>query len=100
VTSVDSDIFLSVPSTGSNVVQWAVHCAAGKKPLGGGFEPMLVSGTSPNFTSAPGNGNVVFLNLIASAPTADGWVVSFRNGSGSSRSNVQFRVWAVCSEQP
>jgi hypothetical protein len=74
-----------------------VHCSAGKRPLGGGYEPLVANGTSE---PTPGFGNVVFLTQVMTAPTADGWAVSLRNGSGSSRSNVQFRVWALCAVQP
>ena len=76
-------------------VQATAQCPAGKKPLGGGYEPLV-----PGTPATPGAGNVVFLMLSSSAPTADGWTVSLRNGSGSTRSNVQFRVWAVCVSQP
>jgi len=76
-------------------VQGSVQCSAGKRPVGGGYEPLLV-GTPPT----PGAGNSVFLMLTSSMPLADGWTVSLRNGSGSSKSNVQFRIWAICVAQP
>jgi len=37
---------------------------------------------------------------LVSAPTVNGWMVSLRNGTGTSKSNVQFRVWAICAVQP
>jgi hypothetical protein len=93
LVSADSDLFPAVSN--GLFVQGTVHCPTDKRPLGGGWEPLI-----PGAPPSPGAGNVVFLNLTSSTPTADGWMVTLRNGSGSSRSNVQFRVWAVCVSQP
>jgi hypothetical protein len=89
LASADSQMWASV--TNGSTVQWAVACPDGKAPVAGGFEPL------------PATGNAVFLNLVSSTPvivspstSVNGWGVTLRNGSGSSRSNVQFRVWAVC----
>jgi hypothetical protein len=80
------------------VVSASVECSAGKKPLGGGYEP-LIPGTPP--TPSTGNtATAVFLSQIVSAPTVSGWTVALRNSSGTLRSNVQFRVWATCAVQP
>jgi hypothetical protein len=92
--AANSDFQLSVPNNA--IVSASVACSDGKRPLSGGFEPLLASATTE---PVPGNGNAVMLNLIASAPTVNGWSVSLRNGGGTSRSNVQFRVWAVCAHQ-
>jgi hypothetical protein len=84
------------------IIGEAVMCPDGKRPLGGGFEP-LIAGSS-GLPPTTGNGSVVFFNLVSSAPvtsgTSHGWAVTLRNGSGTPRSNVQFRVWAVCVVQP
>ena len=90
--AADSDLF-GIVLNGA-VVGGAVACPADKQPLAGGFEPLVpgVNGNPPT----PGNGNMMFLTLVSSAPTTNGWSVSFRNSSGQSRSNVQFRVWALC----
>jgi hypothetical protein len=78
-----------------------VACPDGKVPVGGGFEPV------PNPPPPGVPGNAIFLTLVSSAPalvngatSVNGWNVMLRNGSGSSRSNVQFRVWALCAVQP
>jgi hypothetical protein len=92
---VNSEFQASVPN--GTVLSAAVQCSTGKRPVGGGWEPLIATGTGD---PTPGFGNSVFLTPAMSAPTADGWTVSLRNGSGSSRSNVQFRVWAVCVVQP
>jgi hypothetical protein len=78
-------------------VEGVLHCPTDKRPLGGGWEPLLVQAGQP---TVPGAGNVVFLTPTSSTPTADGWMVTLRNGSGTSKANVQFRVWAVCVSQP
>jgi hypothetical protein len=75
----------------------SVACSDGKRPLAGGWEPLVATGTGD---PVPGFGHAVFLTPAMSAPTVNGWTVSLRNGSGSSRSSVQFRVWAVCAAQP
>jgi hypothetical protein len=85
LVAADSLVVASVPN--GQTVQAAVACSEGKVPVAGGFEPL----------PQPTPGSVVFLNLISSAPTANGWSVTLRNGSGTTRSNVQFRVWGVCS---
>ena len=90
--AADSELFPNVIS--GAFVGGAVACPTDKQPLAGGFEP-LVAGGSGN-PPTPGNGTVTFLTLVSSAPTTNGWSVSFRNNSGQSRSNVQFRVWALC----
>ena len=92
---VNSDYQLSVPN--GTILSAAVQCSSGKRPLGGGYEPLVATGSGE---PTVGFGNVVFLTPVMSAPTVNGWTVSLRNGSGSSRSNVQFRVWAVCAVQP
>lgn len=91
----NSDFQLSVSN--GTVLSAAVQCTSGKRPLGGGYEPLISTGTGD---PTPGFGNAMFLTPVMSAPTVDGWTVSLRNSSGSSRSNVQFRVWAVCAVQP
>ena len=48
----------------------------------------------------PGQGNAVFFTPIMSVPTVNGWMMQFRNSSGSGKANVQFRIWAVCAVQP
>ena len=101
LVSTDSPIWATVSANGN--VQSSVSCPTGKRVLAGGFEPMLVTvlaGQPP--TSAPGAGSVVNLNLTSSGPTGsgDGWSVSFRNLQGTQRTNVQFRIWAVCVVQP
>ena len=94
--AADSALFASVPN--GAFVSGSVACPVGKRPLSGGFEP-LVAGTTGN-PPTPGNGSVVFLTAVSSAPTTDGWSVSLRNSSGTTRTNVQFRVWALCALQP
>ena len=74
------------------IVSAFAPCSEGKLPLGGGFEPVALPGGVAN--------NVVFLTPVSSGPSGNGWSVSLRNNTGTSRSNVQFRVWAVCVVQP
>jgi hypothetical protein len=76
------------------VVSASVACPADKRPLSGGFEP-LIAGLNGN-PPTPGNGSVVNLSVISSAPTVNGWSVVLRNSVGQTRTNVQFRVWALC----
>jgi hypothetical protein len=76
----------------------SVACSDGKRPVGGGYEPLVANGTTE---PVPGlTGGAQFLTPIMSAPTANGWTVTMRQGSGSTRSNLQFRVWALCAVQP
>ena len=91
----DSTLWVSVAN--NIVVSAFAACPDGKQPLGGGFEPTVLATAN----------NVVFLTPVSSGPSAtaavppvSGWSVSLRNNSGTSRSNVQFRVWAVCAAQP
>jgi hypothetical protein len=84
VVSQDSALFASVANM--TMVTATAPCSEGKLPLGGGFEPVT--------TNAP------FLNAVSSGPSGSGWSVTLRNSTGAARSNVQFRVWAVCVVQP
>ncbi len=79
-----------------HIMTASVACSTGKSPLGGGFEPLIPG--APGEEPTPGAGVAVQMSLVASAPTTNGWLVSLRNGS-SGRSNVQFRVWAICANQ-
>jgi hypothetical protein len=88
VVGQDSLLWASVAN--NIVVSSSVSCPDGKLPLGGGFEPTVLSTTN----------NVVLLTPVSSGPSGTGWSVSLRNNTGSSRLNVQFRVWAVCAAQP
>ena len=95
---VSQDSLLWVSVANSSIVSAFAVCPDGKQPLGGGFEPVALSGLT---------NNVIFLTPVSSgpaataaAPPAYGWNVSLRNNSGTSRSNVQFRVWVVCVSQP
>jgi hypothetical protein len=91
--AADSELFGSV---GFNVVVGgSVACPDGKRPLSGGFEP-LVPGTNGS-PATPGNGSVTQLWLASSAPTTNGWSVTFRNNQTQARGNVIFRVWALCA---
>jgi hypothetical protein len=87
---VGQDSLLWVSVANNIVVSSSVSCTDGKLPLGGGFEPTVLSTTN----------NVLLLTPVSSGPSGTGWSVSFRNNTGMSRSNVQFRVWAVCAAQP
>jgi hypothetical protein len=90
VLSADSPVFASV--TNNSFVSSFAACPDGKAPLGGGFEP------------ASSTNSVVFLTPVTSGPsnngTANGWSVTLRNNTGSTRMNAQFRVWVVCASQP
>jgi hypothetical protein len=98
--AADSPFYASVtgPSPNGTVVTASVACSAGKRPLGGGWEPLVAAaGVDP----VPGfTGGATQLSLVMSAPTVNGWTVSLRNPPGTTRMNVQFRVWAVCASQP
>jgi hypothetical protein len=87
VVSADSALGVVANNT---MVTASAGCSEGKLPLGGGFEPVALSATN----------NVIFLTPISSGPSGNGWSVTLRNNTGVSRSNVQFRVWAVCVVQP
>jgi hypothetical protein len=95
VVSADSPLYSSLNTPPNAVglnatVSFSAACSDGKLPLGGGFEPVQLASTN----------NAVFLTPVSSGPSGNGWSVSLRNNSGLSRSNVQFRVWAVCVVQP
>jgi hypothetical protein len=79
----------TIASLAINAVATAsATCSDGKLPLGGGFEP------------TPGTSSAVFLNLVSSGPSGNGWTVNLRNNTGPTRTNVGLRVWVVCSSQP
>jgi hypothetical protein len=93
--AANSEFLATVPNT--TLMTATVACSDGKRPVGGGFEPLQGGPTDPQ----PGfGGGSVFLIPVLSAPTVNGWTVTLRNSSGSSRSNAQFRVWAICAVQP
>jgi Collagen triple helix repeat (20 copies) len=89
VLSQDTQVWTSVAN--NNVVAGFSACPNGKVPLGGGFEP------------ATATNQAAMLTLVTSGPsnngTANGWAVSLRNNTGTSKSTVQFRVWVVCVGQ-
>jgi hypothetical protein len=94
--AADSAVFASVGFKA--VVAGSVECPADKRPLSGGWEPLVAATTTTPTT--PGNGPVTQLWLASSAPTVNGWSVSFRNNATQARGPVQFRVWALCVSQP
>ncbi len=91
-------VFASI-SNGAQTVPAVVACSDGKRPLGGGFEPLLAP-VAPSTTPTPGPGPSNRMFLASSAPTQAGWSVSFRNGTGSTLTSVWVRVWAICAVQP
>jgi hypothetical protein len=80
----------SVPN--GSVHSWSVACPTGKHPVSGGFEPLpLLNTTTGSVFLTP------IQSMAVSNETSSGWVVTLRNGSGTTRSGVQIRVWAACA---
>ena len=70
-----------------------LHCSEGKLPLGGGFEPVTSGHDGATTWRLPDS------DLVRPVEATDG-ASACATTQASSRSNVQFRVWAVCVVQP